>query len=348
MRILLLPVALVLLPIALGLPWTRRVTERRALRVLICWPLGYFLAMALFEALAVPFTLLKGSFYDLAKVYSGSLGMAGILSLAVWRRGALKRTAASERNRAEPLSYWEILYLAAFLVLAGFTVIRGITWDTTTMNYDDYDYLTRASDALEHGMLLGVSVTKGLAESVYLKRAMQGSLFFPAWLAWISGLSVTVIARTVMETMYLVMAYVIYAGMAVTLFRKREDGLIFLVLLSLLYLMGHYSHYSPTFRLLGPNYQGKATLAVIFFPLVFTLMMAKLPEKPDAGFGLLLALLSLAAVSLTLFGTVTMVMNVALPVAVFLIRKPRRWGLLGYVLWASVIPVACAAVYILK
>ena len=197
-------------------------------------------------------------------------------------------------------------------------------------------------------MLLGVSVTEGLNEAIIMKRAMQGFLFYPAWLGWISGIHVTVAARTVMESVHLVMAYCVYAAMALTLFRKREDALIFLLLLTLLYLMGHYSHYSPTFRLFGPNYQGKATLAVIFFPLVFTLLMLKLKEPYQGSFGVLLMLLSLAAVSLTLFGTVTVVANVALPVVIHLIRKPRRWEGLLYVLLASVFPVICAAVYVLR
>ena len=344
MKLLLLPLALGVLPVLLGLPWTRLIPSRRGVRSLLCWPLGYFLALALFELLAVPFTLLQGSFFVLAPVYSGLLTALAAVSLGVYLRQ--RRRAPSPREKAAPLSYWEWLYLVAFLGIAGFTVVRAITWDTTTMNYDDAEYLTRAADALAHGKLLGINASTGLAEPIQMKRALQGSLFFPAWLGSLSGLSVTVIARTVLETVHLVMAYTVFAAMAGVLGRKREDALIFLVLVSLLYLMGHYSHYSPTFRLLGPNYQGKATLAVLFFPLVFTLMMCRLEKDYSWAFGLLLALLSVCAVSLTLFGTVTMVMNVALPVAAALVRRPRRWGLLGYVVWASVIPTVCAAAYI--
>ena len=348
MRLLLLPVAMVLFPMLLGLPWVEKLVRGRGIRMLLCWPTGYFLALALFEALAVPLTMLKESFFHLAAIYSGLLAAAGMFSLVCFFRFRKERQNDKEEKGREKLSFWEMLYLGAFLVLAGWTVIRGITWDATTMNYDDSEYLTRAADALEHGMLLGVSVTQGLSETIFMKRAMQGFLFYPAWLGWISGLPVTVAARTVMESVHLAMAYCVYAAMALALFRKREDALIFLLLLTLLYLMGHYSHYSPTFRLFGPNYQGKATLAVIFFPLVFTLLMLKLNEPYRGSCGVLLMLLSLAAVSMTLFGTVTMVVNVCLPVAVHLIRKPRRWGGLLYVLWASVFPMISAAVYILR
>ena len=181
------------------------------------------------EMLAVPFTVLRGSFYHFAAAYTALLTLSGALSLVLFLRGRGRKPARRQEKKA--FSYWEKLYLLAFLVLAAFTVFRAFTWDTTVMNYDDSEYLTRAADALEHGMLLGVSVTKGMAEEIYLKRATQGFLFFPAWLSWLSGLPVTVSARTVLESTHLLLAYSVYAAMAFTICRKREDGLIFLLLL---------------------------------------------------------------------------------------------------------------------
>lgn len=353
MKILLLPLALLLLPLMLGSPWLRLLPERRGLRLLVCWPLGYFLMLALFEILAVPYTWFRRSFYDLAPAYAWVLAAAaGCSCLAAWilqnKHGNRRIGSGPEGEKtASPMTYWEWLYLLAFLVLVAFQLVRAVTWDTTVMNYDDSEYLTLASDALRHGALLGINDNTGIAEAVDMKRILQGYLFFPAWLSWISGLSVPVLARTVLETVHLGMAYVVFSAFALVLFPKRENSLIFLLLVSLLFLVGHYSHYSPTFRLLGPNYQGKATLAVIFFPLVFALMIAKLPERYDAGFGILLTLLSLTAVSLTLFGTTTMVFNVGLPVLLSLVRKPRRWSHLVYVMQASVVPVACVAAYLL-
>ena len=344
MKILLLPVALLLLPMMLGSPWLRLLPDRRGLRLLVCWPLGYFLMLALFELLAVPYTWLRNSFHDLATATTGLLAIAaGCSCLAA----CLSAGPAGEKAAASPLTYWEWLYLLAFLALVAFQLVRAMTWDTTVMSYDDSEYLTIASDALRHGTLLGINDNTGIAETVDMKRILQGYLFFPAWLSWLSGLSVPVLARTVLETVHLGMAYIVFSSLSLVLFPKRENSLIFLLLVSLLFLVGHYSHYSPTFRLLGPNYQGKATLAVIFFPLLFTLMIAKLPERFDAGFGILLTLLSLAAVSLTLFGTTTMVFNVGLPVLLSLIRKPRRWSHLAYVMLASAVPAACVAAYLL-
>ena len=85
MKILLLPLALLLLPVMLGSPWLRLLPERRGLRLLVCWPLGYFLMLALFEVLAVPYTWFRNSFYDLAPAYAWVLAAAaGCSCLAAW------------------------------------------------------------------------------------------------------------------------------------------------------------------------------------------------------------------------------------------------------------------------
>jgi hypothetical protein len=343
MKLLLLPVALMAAPCLLGRPWARLLPDRRGLRALACWPLGYLMMLALFEALAVPFTWLRGDFHNFAVAYTAVLAAAAAASVLL--PGGRKPLGASLRGGGR-LSFWEGLYLAAFLVLLGFQLVRAAVWDTTTMNYDDSDYLARAADALAHGLMLGVDPETGLAEALSMKRVMQGSLFFPAWVSWLSGLPVTVAARSVLETVHLALAYAAFGCMALTLFPKRENALIFLLLLSLAYLVGHYSHYSPAFRLFGPNYQGKAMLAILLCPMLFTLMMILLERAYDWRYGLMLMALSLAAVSMTLFGAPVMAAGVGVPALLSLVRRPRQWKRLLYVLWASAIPAACGAAYL--
>ena len=75
-------------------------------------------------------------------------------------------------------------------------------------------------------------------------------------------------------------------------------------------------------------------------------MMIKIQETYDRRFVLLLPLLSLAAVSLTLFGTAVMIADVSLPVILSMIRRPRQWKKLIYILCASVFPAVCGAAYL--
>lgn len=95
----------------------------------------------------------------------------------------------------------------------------------------------------------------------------------------------------------------------------------------MLHIYGYNSQYSITFRLLGPNYQGKAVLAASLFPFLFTFLIQKLQEEFDWRAGALLLIISASAAALTLFGVPTMIMNTSLVIVLSLFRKDRRWNL---------------------
>ena len=120
-----------------------------------------------------------------------------------------------------------------------------------------------------------------------------------------------------------------------------------MMILSILYIYGNYSIYSPTFRLLGPNYQGKAVLAVLFFPMLFSMMIERLERPFHKRFGYLLCLLSEAACSLTLFGAVTMIVNVTTPTVLLLFSEKHHWKRLWYIVWAGAFPLINIGIFFL-
>ena len=88
-------------------------------------------------------------------------------------------------------------------------------------------------------------------------------------------------------------------------------------------------------------------LAVSLTPLVLTMMAKKLVEPYQWKVGVLLLLLSLAAVSLTLWGTGTMAVIVTIPVLLSLFRKERDWKHLLYILWGCAAPAGFVLVFLL-
>ena len=158
---------------------------------------------------------------------------------------------------------------------------------------------------------------------------------------------VTMVERTFSYTLNLLLAYSCYNYMAEDLYEKRKNRIIFLIFVSLLYLFGYHSHYSMTFRLLGPNSQGKAVLAVIFVPLLFVLFRKMLDYPYDRKFGVLLLFLSDAACSLSLMGVGYMVCITGGMVILSLFRKQRQWKWLLYILWGCSIPCIYACIYLL-
>lgn len=338
-RLLLIAVFLFLVPIVLGAPWTSLLPKRNRYRLCACFPIGFFVELAIFQLLEVPIAFLHMPFTLLCRAFVLIVVCASFYSAFFsWKRKpfAFKITA---------LNKWEVFYLIVFLGLLGLQLYNGFIRDTTVWSYDDATYVTYAADAIRYNAIQTIDPYTGIAAAFNVTRALQGWLYFPAFLSWISSISVAAMERTVLETYDIFLAYAVYAYMASVLYKRSENRLIFLIFLSMLHVFGWYSQYSVTFRLLGPNYQGKAVLAVSFFPLLFTLMIQMLEKDYCAEYGVLLMLFSAAAVSFTLFGALTMILNTVLTVCLSMFRNKRRWKHLWYIPWSVSLPVLYGGIY---
>lgn len=341
MGVLALLLVLLVIPFLIALPWTTVVTRKAGNRLLVSWPLGFFLELAVFFFLTVPFTFLRLPFSSLCYVYTAALLMICVISVRVILKSKPLRWTMPK------LTGWEVFYLVVALIVVGWQVYRALTLDRTYSSFDDATYVAIPNDALTQNALYTHDAYTGLYQSFQIHRVFQSWLVFPAYLSWISGISVVAMMHTVLDVSFLLMGYCIYYYMGCVLFKHRVDALIFEIFVSVIYIFGNYSIYSQSYRFLGMNYQGKAALAVLFFPLLFTMMIERLKGSYHARFGVLLLLLSAAACSLTLFGAVAVVANVALPVIFMLFGKKRDWKQLGYIVWAGIIPALCVSVFFL-
>ena len=242
-----------------------------------------------------------------------------------------------------------IAYLIVFLGLLVFQLYNGFVRDTTYWSYDDAMYVTYAADTIRYDSIQTIYAYTGIAARFNATRAMQGWLYYPAFLSKISSIPVAVMERTILETYDILLAYIVYAYMASVLFARKDNGLIFLIILSVLHIYGWYSQYSVTFRLLGPNYQGKAVMAVSVLPLLFTFLIQVLRRSYSRLIGTLLLLFSAAASSLSLFGAVTMAVNTTLVVGLYALSKRSCRRRLRYIPWGCVLPVMyCGAFFLYK
>lgn len=326
-------------PIFLGLSWMTLLPERNRYRTLACFPVGYFIELAIFHFLAVPFGFLGGSFRTLSLIFGLTLAVLCVLSI-IWY---IKRHPF---NRHYPhLKGWEWVYLVLFLGLLAWQLYNGLFGDTTYWSYDDASYVTYGADAVRYDVILRIDPNTGVATTGNATRSLQTSLCFPAFMTVLTGIPVTVMNRTVLECFDIFLAYTVYAYLASVLFEKKENGLIFLIILSILHIYGFYSQYSITFRLLGPNYQGKAVHAVSLLPLTFTLLMQKLEDPYEHRTGIILMFLSAPAVGLSMFGAATYLLSIGLVLMLALFRGKRQWKHLWYLVWGGALPVLYGMVY---
>lgn len=342
LKLLLLIVFLGVFPVLLGLPWMTALSHENRNRFLACFPLGYFIELAIFHLLAVPFAFFYWSFTALSIVFSCMLTVLAGFSV----RFVMKLKPF--RLSLPRFTGWELVYLVFFCALLAYQLYNVVIRDTTGWSYDDAIYVPYGADAARYDRILSIDPNKGIAiAAINAKRALQSSLFFPGFLTLITGIPATTINRTVLEAFDVFLAYVTFAYMASLLFKSKENGLVFLILMSVLHIFGFYSQYSITFRILGPNYQGKAVLAVSLFPLLFAFMIQKLKEEYDWRAGCILMLLSLSATALTMFGTATFILNLSLVIVLSLFRKKRKWKHLWYLLWGCTMPAIYGGIYLI-
>ena len=326
----------------MGLPWVKlggaKGTVAKACFACVA---GYFMRLALFHAVALPMTLLGARFSTMANVFTGLL-VAACLACAWLGRDALR----VEKSRWKP-TVFEIVYLVVFAGLLLAQLYLTVVMDPTVMAYDDAAYVPYSGDALATDYMFSTYSTTGTFKQLDY-RAMQSALLFPAYIVRMTGMKLTLAERTLCYGLNLLLAYGCYVYMAEDLYKKREDRLVFLILLCVIYIFGFHSRYSMTFRLLGPNSQGKAILAVILVPLLFVMLRKKLSARYDWRFGLFLLLLSDAACSLSLMGT-AYVPGIVLPLTVMTIfGRGRRWERLLYIAWAGAMPCIYAVAYLLN
>ena len=332
-------VLILITPYFLGLPW-RRIggAKGRGSSLFFTYVTGYFLRLTLFHLICLPIVLMRGRFSVVCNIFTPSLLILSLISVFLGRK-SVGGEWVNPWKWLRSHSTYELIYLTGFLLIFLFQIFKIIHMDTTYMGYDDSTYTVYGSDALITDAMFQYNVDTGVFKPLSGKYYYYTSLIYNAWIYKMTGIPITMVMRTVQAVYVFILAYTVYAYMAEDLFQSRDNRYIFLLLLSFLYLFGYYSHYSATFRLLGPNTQGKAIATTVLTPLLLVLMKKKMAEPYDWRTGLLLMLFSHAATALSFWGMGMAVIVVALSTFLSLFRKNRNWKHLLYVVWIGFFPM---------
>ena len=339
-------VLIIFTPYCLGLPW-RKIggAKGRGASFFFTYVTGYFIRLALFHLICLPMVLMGGRFSTACQLFTPSLLLFSAISVYLGRK----------KINVEQVNLWiwlkshtvyELIYLVGFLLILTFQVYQIGRMDVTYMGYDDATYTTYGSDALTTDLLFQIKEDTGIFQPLSGRYYFYTALIYNAWITKMTGIPITMVVRTVQAVYVFILAFMVYAYMADDLFPlSRENRYIFLLILSFLYLFGYYSHYSATFRLLGPNTQGKAIATTVLTPLLLILMKKKMKEEYDWKVGVLLMLFSHAATGLSLWGMGMTVIVVALSVFLSMLRKNRNWKHLLYIVCVGLFPAFYLAWY---
>lgn len=334
----------VICPMLIGYYWRDVVPNRNPVFIYIA---GFMTILAVFELICIPLNFLRFPIkIEFPAMTVLLIALCVPAAWKLWKDKSLQSFLPEKDEEREKKTVWEIVYLGAFLLLLGFQVFCTLHFDMGYWTSDDGVYVTISEAAVHDGYMHMTNVITGdYAGVVDRQRAVTAIYNYFAYCRYTTGIPTTIIEHTIYAVLLLIMAYGACYLLAGTLFEKKEDQCIFLIALSLCYLFGKYTHYSVTFRLLGPIWQGKAILAVVVLPLIFYYFPTFIREKVTWKRMLFVVAVSAAAMSMTLGGAFTMALVPGLLAFLCLIRERQMRSALYYLV-GMIVPAVVSLVYL--
>lgn len=164
-------------------------------------------------------------------------------------------------------------------------------------------------------------------ENLILDNAQNTMATWPIYIAFFSiasGLDGATIIYTVIPAFFTLIVYMIYYLLAVKLFHKRENRLIFLLILAVLNLFGGFSSYSPAVALLNLWERHN-----IVFLIIIPLFIALIPDMEkfnintyDVIWGIIF---SISACSVSIWGVVAMLIISFIVLILLLVYKKKKF-----------------------
>ena len=337
-----------MMPVILGLPWAvRNISANRLLIVLYSFVMGFFEMLALFEIVFFPAAIFDMTLRHASIIYSLVLLTVVFFSFVYIRKKNYSYSTVFSFKTGRPDKY-ELLYIGLFLILLLIQLYFAIFYSRTYMADDGYVVFSSAALATNHiNLTHSYTGLYQIHNYNWLYRVIQTFNYYPAYLSLISGLHPAVITHTVFYATVVLLAYSTYYIIACSMFQTTEAHFMFLCITATIYIFGYHSHYSLTFRLLGPNNEGKAILAVVLAPFIMTIMQKTVTDGYRTFYGLQFLVLSIAACSLTMGGIYTAAALLGATV-LFSAFSNRTFKTCLYLLWGGLVPILFAGMYLLE
>lgn len=253
-------------------------------RAVLLWALvcGLICMWGLFQAVSIPFLLMKRPFSHVVYLYG--------ICIVLWITGSLIYIFVDRKKRIFAIpergsrTTGEKVMWGIFIALLLFQLFQAVF-----LSYADGD------DAY----YIGVAATTESSDTMYRVIPYTGETTeldtrhglapFPVWIAFlarVSGCPVAVTAHVVLPLFLIPMTYLIYAFLGSRILRDKKRLPLFLILLEVLVLWSNYSFYTAETFLLTRSRQGKAAVANLMLPFLILLLFLigeRLQEKKRVG-----------------------------------------------------------------
>lgn len=290
---------------------------------------GLVLIWAITQLVAVPLILLRQSFTMAFTVITVLVALCCVFGIYknkffVWKRPGLR------------LTEWAAVAVT-LLCVAGLLFITLVTQHTDA---DDSRFVVNAVDMLRTDTMLLTNPATGspleIWEGELIKDVTAPWAVFIAWCAKLTGTHATVMAHTVLPQILLLAAVSVWWMLSEVFFKKELTyRCMFMALVILLNVYGHFSVYSEEVFLLTRIWQGKAVVAGIGIPAAY-LVGCRIYQGEGRGDYVLLILLNLAMCLMSGMGLIIGILMLGCMGLVYGIAKKNRK--ICAVFWLGCIP----------
>lgn len=273
---------LMIIPCFIGL-WVIKYAKRDNKNILLAYIIGIFVEFLVFEMLAIPFTFLKYSFHSLKNTWLVIILI--LLGISIF----LNRKNFKEiiKDNFEKIVAMPKILTIVFLGLLIFQGYMGITY--MYEDFDDSNFVAKATIAKDTDTLFVYDDVGGKYDSFPMRHVFSPFPYYTAMISELVGIHPAIVAHTIFPVAFLIISYVVYYLIGTSLFKgDRKKTIVFMIILSLLYIFGKYSRHALFVRLLGRAWQGKSLLANITLPFIIYLFLEFLGEEKDGFYWILL------------------------------------------------------------
>ena len=254
------------------------------------WISGQMLLWAGFQVICVPVILLEGRFGHVCAIYSGYALSLLVLATMFWVR-SLRGLRPVRQEKTAKIEKTEILLWVIFAVLLLIQLVLAVI-----MVYGDGDdayYVAISTAAQESGNMYRKIPYTGMNTNLDVRHGLAPFPIWIAWLAQMTGISTTVVAKTLLPVVLISMTYGVFYLLGSRILFSGQSVPLFLICTEVLIMFGDYSFYTVENFMIARSRQGKAALGSILIPMIFFLLLwlfRRLQEekKITAGFWVLL------------------------------------------------------------
>lgn len=307
--------------------------------------MGFIVSLAVFHVIYFPLYFLQCSLNLLVVIYSIIIAAACLYDIYLRAIKNILPDFSVFRIKPSKIEYAIVTF---FIVMVGIQIYYSVTY-CHMLTVDDYEYVGRTNASLITNRI--VSTIGGMGKYSIItaptaKRAIESWEIWMAWLCRVTGMNAVTVSHFFLEKYLIVLVYLVMHLLSCALFKERKDKLAFLALISFILPFSIYSYYSFGGYMFLFGSQGRSVFMNIMIPVGIYLYYIILRKNYSPQNGIVLAVFSVAAISLSPTAIPLIIVFTALLIVVLLFRRCEYRRNYLYLMYGCGAPVVSVVLYL--